>query len=144
LSMRYDVRGNLIHLTSISKFLNIPMVDLVKKRDKPIQNKLLIRVKKRLNLKKARKLAMPSREKKKLSVNDASKLPSFNKHRGEELHEYMDEMPDEKNENLKDDEEKISMISNHEEADRVSILKLEQIVDEQIDDVHGTFLKYCK
>lgn len=49
-----------------------------------------------------------------------------------------------KNDDLIDDEEKISMISNHEEADRVSILKLVQIVDEQIDDVHGTFLKYCK
>lgn len=72
------------------------MVDLVKKRYKPIQNKLLVRIKKRLSLNKSRRLAVPNRKKNKLSVNDASKLPSFNKHRGEELHEYMDKKPDEK------------------------------------------------
>jgi len=51
LSRRYDIKGNLIHLTNISHFLNIPLVDLVRRRYKPLKDKLLIRVKKRLKLK---------------------------------------------------------------------------------------------
>ena len=51
LSMRYDIKGDLIHLTNISSFLNIPIADLIRRRMNPVQNKLLVRVKKRLNLK---------------------------------------------------------------------------------------------
>ena len=55
LSMRFDIRGNLIHLANISKFLNIPLTNLVRKRSQPIENKLLVRVKKRLKLKNVKK-----------------------------------------------------------------------------------------
>lgn len=31
LSMRYDIKGNLIHLTNISKFLGVPITNLIRK-----------------------------------------------------------------------------------------------------------------
>ena len=51
LSIKYEIKGDVIHLTNISHFLKIPIVDLVRKRLNPVQNKLLVRVKKRLKIK---------------------------------------------------------------------------------------------
>lgn len=51
LSIKYEIKGDVIHLTNISHFLKIPIVDLIRRRLNPVQNKLLVRVKKRLKLK---------------------------------------------------------------------------------------------
>jgi len=53
LSRRFPIKNDLIHLSNMSKFLQVPQVDLVRRQYKPFQNKLLLRVKKRLRMKKS-------------------------------------------------------------------------------------------
>ena len=65
LARRYDIKSDLIHLSIISKFCNTDMVDLIRKRYKPYQNKLLMKVKKRIKLRNARRkveVAKPRRQ----------------------------------------------------------------------------------
>ena len=80
-----------------------------------------------------------------LSAIEASHLPSFGKHREEEIIKLdKEEMSPNASPNDKNEDDKVSMISNHEEAERMSILKLIQIVRDNIPDLKLSFDQFSK
>lgn len=70
-------------------------------------------------------------------------LPSFRDHKQQDSsHGKPDQNINESPSKIEDD--KVSMISNHEESDRMSILKLIQVVQEKIPNIEAAFQQFSK
>lgn len=123
LDRRYDIKSDLIHLSNISKFLKVHMVDLVRKRYKPYQNKLLMKIKKRIKLRHAKKVVTVSKNMKRLPQDKIDNLPSHGKHTSGIL-KLVKKDDEEPKSQVSNEEDKYSNISDHEKAQRTSILDL--------------------
>jgi len=124
ISRRFAIKHDLVHLNSMSKWLGVPQVQLIRKRYKPEQNKLLTRVKKRLRMRKKKmNVFVRTRAKPKtLSAPEAMKLPSHGPNREEKMKRFIKE-EDALSPKTNDDDEG-SMMSTAEDHPRVSILDI--------------------
>ena len=144
LARRYDIKSDLIHLSNISKFCQVDMVDLIRKRYKPYQNKLLMKVKKRIKLRHARKkieVHKPQRMAQRNSINVAGA-----KVKSHQLKKFIiKEAPaaEEAKSPKENDEEKISELSDHDSS-RISILDLIILINKKVEDLPLSFSKFTK
>lgn len=147
LERRYDIKSDLIHLSNVSKFCKVPMVDLVRKRYKPLQNKLLQKVKKRIKLRNAKRIVLVQKNAKRQSIENELKMKNTGKirtHNVKRVIAEVDEPDDIKSPKSNEDEEKYSDISSHEKAERISILDLIVHAHKKVTDLDQAFEKFSK
>ena len=144
LSRRFSIKHDLIHLNCISKWLNVSQVDLLRKRLKPVQNKLLNRVKKKLRMKKSRVSVFVKAKPKMLSAKEAANLPSFGgKARDQAVKKFI-KGPDDGGSPKSNDDEKASFMSDLNDYPRVSILDIINWANEKTQDLNEVFKMYSK
>jgi hypothetical protein len=146
LTRRYDIKSDLIHLTNISKFCKVPMVDLVRKRYKPYQNKLLMKVKKRIKLKHARRRVSIVKPRK--AAGGGSVVPIGLKAKVQSHALKPLGIPsatvEEDPKSPINDEDNVSNISDHEKASRMSILDLIILISKKVKNLSTSFDKFSK
>lgn len=149
LSRRFEIKNDLIHLDSVAKWLGVPQTTLLRKNLKPVQNKLLSKVKKRLKTKKKNMNFIVKRNVP-LSAEEVSKLPSFGqpRERQESLKKFIkdkEELMSPKSINDDDDEDKASMMSNGDDRPRVSIMDIINMFNQKTKtNKHEVFIKFSK
>lgn len=147
LARRYDIKGDLIHLSNIAKFCKVDMVNLFKKKFKPYQNKLLNKIKKRIKLKHARKKVDVMRKKRKGRSSSVFPVQMNSKVQSHALNKYVikENLPKEMDSIKENDEEdeKISNISDHQ-SERISILDLITIINKKVKDLGQIFNIFSK
>lgn len=144
LARRYDVKSDLIHLNNVSMFCKVPMVDLIRRRFKPYQSKLMMKVKKRIKLKHAR-VKVDITKGKRLGVKPQISMPNAKAVSGA-LHRIggeKKEIPEEANSPKNEDDDSASNISDHLKAERMSILDLIKMFSDKIKDVPKAYNKFC-
>jgi len=145
LARRYDIKSDFIHLSNISRFCKVPMVDLVRKRYKPLQNKLLQKVKKRIKLRNANKNVIVSKHAKKLTKDKMEMVPSHGKIRSHAIKVFKKESNEvDQKSNASNEDDKYSNISDNNKAPRMSLLDLIVRVRKCVKDLKLVFKKFSK
>jgi Ca2+-binding EF-hand superfamily protein len=143
LDRRYEIKSDLIHLSNISKFWKVHMVDLVRKRYKPYQNKLLMKVKKRIKLRHAKKIVTVTKNMKRLTQDKIDMLPSHGKKASEVL-KILKKEEDAPKSQVSNEDDKYSNISDHENTQRTSILNVVEIANKKNLNLNEAFKTFSK
>ena len=144
LSRRFTIKHNLIHLNCISAWLKVSQVDLLRKRPKPFQNKLLNRVKKKLRMKESSVHVFVKDKSKRLAIQGAMNQSSFEgKARDQAVKNFIQE-PDDAVSAESNEDENTSFLSDLNDHPRVSIIDIIKWANEKTDDLNEIFQMYSK